>query len=261
MKQVTITGFEPTFDVVHFEAMHRNFSGRVMRGEISIDDAVSAACSASYDPATLYNTLQPHLAARHVDRRVLALRAGIYILGVGTGFAMPYAFTDDPGGLVLCGSTFAGALVAGFVSLGFIDEPLDSPQEYDLAYDHIDTVVAALERKYDLCKPLAEELVPSEGGGNYKVLRSRRVEPGTGFVENTVRYSLSDSRYSVDLFIVNGVPEKISIQTGRNAVETQKTRALVLFTYDPVDFISFPQATVETYQAAIQQYGRLTLRN
>ncbi len=260
MRNVTITGFEPTFDVVHFEAMHRNFARKVTSGQISIDDALSAACSASYDPARLYNALQPHLAVRDADRIMFALRAGSYVVGGITGLVAPYFITDDPHGFVICVAGVIGALTVGLPTLALTDTLSDSnaEAEYDLAYAHIGAVVAALQEKHHIHKPLAEELVLGEG--SYKVLRSRKVEPGTGFVESTVRYSLCDSQQAIDLFVVNGVPQIIMIKIDSN-LERQKTRTLVSFDYDLINLISFPQATLQEYQEAIQQYGRLTVRN
>jgi hypothetical protein len=266
VKQVTITGFEPTFDVDRFKAMHRNLSDRVIRAEMSIDDAVEAACSLSYDPASLYNILQQHLAARNEDRTVLAFRAGAYVVGGVAGLVAPYLLTDDPHGLVVCGSAVFGALALGFPTLVLTYASHDGNTnvvEYDLAYDHISAVVAALKKRHDIHKPLAEELVPGEGDG-YNVFHSRRIEPGTGFVERTIRYSLSDSHQALDLFVVNGIPERIGASTKnpRGSSEGQRydAKTSVHFSYRGANPISFPEAAVQKYQEGIQQYGRLLMR-
>ena len=282
MKQVSITGFTLTFDLGYFNARHDAFTRKVIHGEISLDDAVANACSSSYDPTTIYNTLQPLLAVRDADRKKLALKVGASVVGALVGLSVPYFFNDDPSVLAVLVSGLGGGTMAGFLNFAGTDAPYDDTpeQQYDLSYKHIGAVVAALGKKYELHKPMAEQLVPGEGECHYKAVQSRTVQQ-VGIwrkVESTIRHSLQTSEYIIDLLVVNDVPESIRILKSQNKkrnntmhwsqIEEYTAKTHVHFARTPIRFadaleefpLSFPQKAVERYQAAIAEYGRLTVK-
>ena len=259
MKEVTITGFTPTFDFDYFEALHRRFTGAVIRGEGSIENAVASARSSSYDPTTVYNALEPLLAARDADRRALTLRIGAWVVGAIGGGATPYFLTDDPSGFPVVVSAVVGAVALGLPTLAFTDAAHDENpgHEYDLAYDHIGAVVSALVEKYNLHKPNAEVLFPEEG---YKTYHKREIIPSSHGrkVTTTERFVLQHKGNTFDLQIVNAVPDKIKIseeQGGITELEFSSLRTPIRFTYRDINRIRLPQAAVEKYQAAIEKYG------